>query len=582
MPSPIDTPVITLPPIELPKLVVPVPSFALPEQLPNDVDSLLALLKAQQQAFQAAVLTVQDAVQQSYTDAADAIHAQVLAAAQVAARGAAIKAANDYLIRMIEQAKLARHRLYGASSEQMAALQRGLFDEAESLARDTSEAQNVAPQPPADGKDKPAGQNKRGKRAALPGELPRVEVVHEVPESERTCPCGSPMVVIGEDMSEQLDIVPMQVRVLRHVRKRYGCPGGTHAPVTAALPAQPLPKSNASANFLAMLLVAKFLDGLPLARFEQVLARHGAVVPRQTLARWVIGAAAVLQPLHNLMRDLLLDGQLIHMDETVVQVLKEPGKTPTSHSYMWVQTGGPPERPIILYDYDPSRSAEAPVRLLEGFRGYLMTDGYEGYNALARTPHVEHLICWAHVRRRFVEAARVQAKGKRGLADQAIDLIGQLYGIERELRNASNAQRLQGRQERSLPLLASLRVWLDAALPAVPGKTKLGEALAYLHKYWFKLMRYVERGDLPIDNKRCENAIRPFVVGRKGWLFADTPAGAHASAVIYSLVQTAKANGAEPYEWLCQVLRDLPAAATVEQVEALLPWNLNRPPLSGD
>jgi hypothetical protein len=214
-----------------------------------------------------------------------------------------------------------------------------------------------------------------------------------------------------------------------------------------------------------------------------------------------------------------------------------------------------------------------PVRLLEGFRGYLMTDGYEGYNALARTPHIEHLICWAHVRRRFVEAVRVQAKGKRGLADQAIDLIGQLYGVERELRNASDAQRLQGRQERSLPLLASLRIWLDGVLPAVPGKTKLGEALTYLHKYWPKLVRYVERGDLPIDNNRCENAIRPFVVGRKGWLFSDTPAGAHASAVIYSLVQTAKANGAEPYEWLCQVLRDLPTATTVEQVEALLPWH---------
>lgn len=567
MPSATDAPTITLPEIELPKIDLPAVPFVLPVLLPSDAASLVGLLQAQQRAFADA-----------FIDMADAIHAQALAAyteaAKVAARSAAIQASNEYLIRMIEQAKLARHRLYGASSEQMAALQCGLFDEAETLAHHSSEAHDVAPQPQAGDKpkDKPGGQNKRGKRAPLPGALLRVDVVHEVPESARTCPCGTPMAVIGEDVSEQLDIVPMQVRVLRHVRKRYGCPGSTHAPVTAALPPQPLPKSNASANLLAMLLVAKFLDGLPLARFEQVLARHGAVVPRQTLARWVIGAAAVLQPLHNLMRDLLLDGSLIHMDETVVQVLKEPGKAPTSHSYMWVQTGGPPECPIILYDYDPSRSAEVPVRLLEGFRGYLMTDGYEGYNALARTPHIEHLVCWAHVRRRFVEAARVQAKGKRGLADQAIELIGQLYGIERELRSVSDAQRLHGRQERSLPLLVKLRAWLDAALPGVPGKSKLGEALAYTHKYWPKLVRFVERGDLPVDNNRCENSIRPFVVGRKGWLFADTPAGAHASAVIYSLVHTAKANGAEPYEWLCHVLRELPATTTVEQVEALLPW----------
>lgn len=563
MPSVSNTPRISLPEIELPELDVRVPSFALPAVLPTDADSLLALLKAQQAAFR-------DAAQQACAD----IRAQATAAARMAARSAAIRAANDYLIGMIEQAKLARHRLYGASSEQMAALQRGLFDEAEALAQGTTAAQEVAPQLSAanDG-NKPADKPARGKRMPLPAVLPRVDVVHDLPEAQRTCPCGTPMVVIGEDVSEQLDIVPMQVRVLRHVRKRYGCPGSAHAPVTAPLPPQPLPKSNASANFLALLLVAKFLDGLPLARFEQMLARHGAVVPRQTLARWVIGAAAVLQPLHNLLRDLLLDGQLIHMDETVVQVLKEPGKAPTSHSYMWVQTGGPPERPIILYDYDPSRKSAVPVRLLEGFQGYLMTDGYEGYNALATSAHIEHLVCWAHVRRRFVEAARVQPKGKRGKADEAIDLIGQLYGIERQWRDTSDVQRLQARQQHSAPLLGRLRAWLDATLPSVPSKSKLGEALGYLHKYWPKLVRYVERGDLPIDNNRCENAIRPFVVGRKAWLFADTPGGAHASAVIYSLVQTAKANGAEPYLWLCQVLRDLPAAATVEQVEALLPWH---------
>lgn len=458
----------------------------------------------------------------------------------------------------------------------MSAQQR-LFDEAEALAVDTTDAQDIAPIPaeiPAATKPQ-AERPARGKRGPLPADLERVEIVHDVPEAERTCPCGTPMVEIGQDISEQLDIVPMQVRVLRHIRKRYGCPGSAHAPVTALLPPQPLPKSNASPDFLAMLLTVKYVDGLPLARFESVLERHGASVPRHTLARWVIGASAVLQPLHNLMRDTLLDGAFMHIDETTVQVLKEKDKSPTSNGYMWVQTGGPPDKPVIIYDYDPSRSGEVPVRLLQGYRGYLMTDGYDGYNPVARIDGIERLACWAHVRRRFVEAVRVQPKGKRGRADDAVELIGKLYRVEREHKASTDEVRLLARQQHSLPLLARLEAWLAKTLPAVTPKSALGTALSYLRDYWSMLIRYTERGDLPIDNNRCENAIRPFVIGRKGWLFCDTPAGANASAVIYSLLQTAKANALEPYTWLRRVMRDLPAAKTVEEVEALLPWNLH-------
>jgi len=230
---------------------------------------------------------------------------------------------------------------------------------------------------------------------------------------------------------------------------------------------------------------------------------------------------------------------------------------------------------LLVAHYDTSRSGQVPLRLLEGWRGYLMTDGYDGYNALARTEGVEHLACWAHARRGFVEAAKVQAKGKRGRADQAIEQIGQLYRIEREVRQATDADRYAARQARSLPVLQALRQWLDKALPAVAPQTALGRALAYLDKYWSRLCRYTERGDLPLDNNRCEGAIRPFVVGRKNWLFSDTPAGAHASALIYSLVQTAKANGLEPYTWLRRVMRQLPTARTAEDYDALLPWNMH-------
>ena len=536
------------------KLALPEPAVPpLPARLPDDVEALKALLLAQQAAHQQAI-------------------AQTL------------EHAMRHIDHLYEQFVLLRQRHFGASTEQSAG-QAHLFDEAEVLAAASTPDQDQASIPSqsdaaADAGKKSAGKPARGKRAPLPSDLPRVDIVHEVPEDQRLCPCGTPMVEIGEDVSEQLDIVPMQVRVLRHIRKRYGCPGSAHAPVVAALPAQPLPRSNASPDLLAMLLTVKYADGLSLARFEYVLERAGVAVPRQTLARWVIGAAGVLQPLHNLIRDELFNASVIHMDETVVQVLKERDRSATSQSYMWVQTGGPPERPVVVFDYDPSRSGAVPVRLLEGYQGYLMTDGYDGYNALAKAEGIEHLACLAHSRRRFVEATRVQPKGKRGRADEAIELIGRLYGIEREYKAATDDERHLARQTRSVPILAELRAWLDATLPTVPPKTALGEALAYLHKYWSRLVRYTERGDLPIDNNRCENSIRPFAVGRRRWMFCDTPAGAHASAVIYSLIETARANGLEPYTWLRRVMRELPAAQSVEAIEALLPWNLHRQDLA--
>lgn len=519
------------------------PAITLPVVLPTDVAALTALLLAQQQAH-------------------DASHTKAL----------------DYINHLFEQFLLARRRMFGSSSEQLSEQGR-LFDEAEALAVGTTAEQDIAPIPaPAtpEIKDKPA----RGKRSPLPPELERVEIVHDVPESQRSC-CGTLMVVIGQDVSEQLDIVPMQVRVLRHIRLRYGCPTSTHAPVSATLPPQPLPKSNASADFLAMMLTVKFVDGLPLTRFGKVLLRHHAPVPVQTLARWTIASAHVLQPLLNLARDALFDGGFIHMDETVVQVLKEPDKKPSSNSYMWVQSGGPPGKPVVIFDYDTSRSSEVPVRLLQGYQGYLMTDGYNGYTQLAKTEGIERLVCWAHVRRRFVEAVKVQPTGKRGRADEGVAMIGKLYRIEREHKDATDAARLLARQQFSLPALAELQAWMEKTLPAVTPKSALGTALSYMRDYWPMLTRYTERGDLPIDNNRAENSIRPFVIGRKAWLFSDTPAGAHSSAVIYSLIETAKANGLEPYTWLRRVLRDLPQAKTVEDIEALLPWNLRALDLVG-
>ncbi len=240
---------------------------------------------------------------------------------------------------------------------------------------------------------------------------------------------------------------------------------------------------------------------------------------------------------------------------------------------MWVQTGGPPDRPVILFDYSTSRTQEVPTRLLEGYRGYVMTDDYAGYNALGAQDGVERLGCWAHARRKFVEAQKVQPKGKTGRADIALNLINKLYGIERDLKASSDDDRKIGRHEHSLPILAQLKSWIEKTQPQVTAQNALGKAISYLASNWSKLERYVEEGYLPMDNNAAKRAIRPFVIGRKNWLFSDTPKGATASAQLYSLVETAKANGQEPYAWLRHALERLPTATSVEDYEALLPWN---------
>ncbi len=281
----------------------------------------------------------------------------------------------DKIVHLEEEVALLHQRLFGRKSEQSAdplTPQLALFNEAESVAEpaaETMEEEGVAPTA------------RHGKRKPLPANLPRIEVVHELPEHELTCTCGCRKHTIGEELSQQLEIVPMQIRVIKHVRKVYACRDCESAPVTADKPAQLIEKSMASPSVLAMLLTTKYVDGLPLHRFVKVLGRHGIDIPRQTLARWVIQCCDHFQPLLNLMRDNLLSGPVIHCDETRVQVLKEPGREPGSQSWMWVQTCGPPEKPVILFDYSSSRAQEVPTHLLRGYRGYLMTDDYAGYNA---------------------------------------------------------------------------------------------------------------------------------------------------------------------------------------------------------
>jgi transposase len=476
------------------------------------------------------------------------------------------------VLQLQEQVALLRHKLFSPKSERSPedadSPQLAMFNEAEELLEEPAGGSSEA-----EAEEVVAPVKRRGKRKPLPANLPRVEVIHELPEYERTCTCGACKQVIGEETSEQLEIIPMQVRVIRHIRKTYACKACETAPVTADKPAQLIEKSLASPSVLAMLLTTKYADGIPLYRFEKMLSRHGIDIPRQTLARWVIQSGEQLQPLLNLMRDQLLGYPVLHCDETRLQVLHEPGRDPTAQSWMWVQSGGPPEKPVVLFDYSTSRAQDVPLHLLEGFSGYLMTDDYAGYNAVAAQTGIERLACWAHARRKFIDAQKVQPKGKIGRADMALNLINKLYGIERDLKEANDSERLVARQQRSQPLLGQLKAWLDKTQPQVTAQNALGKAVNYLASNWSRLVRYVEGGHLPIDNNRAENAIRPFVIGRKNWLFSDTPKGATASAQIYSLIETAKANGQEPYAWLRHILERLPLANSIEDFEALLPWN---------
>jgi len=390
------------------------------------------------------------------------------------------------------------------------------------------------------------------------------------------------------EVSEQMDVIPQQVRVIRHERVKYACPCCDVGLRLAPKPPQVIPKGLLSEAALAWIITSKYLDGLPLYRQAALLGRFGGTeLSRNTLAASVVRVGQATQPVINLMRDALLDSFIVHGDETEVQVLKEPGRKAQAKSYMWVQMTqasgqdgtGPP---IRLFGYSPSRSTHSARTLYEGMRpgGVLMSDGYEPYAAIAEQHRLVHLGCWAHCRRYFNDALQALPKDKRGpeqLPAQFIELIGQLYKVEADARRDDlDANALQQRRtQHSKPVLEQIEALALQHLHGVLPGSLLGKALHYVTAQWPKLVRYADDGRYPIDNNACENAIRPFVVGRRNWLFADTVGGANASANLYSLLQTCVANGIDGYRYLRTLLVALPKAKTVEDFESLLPWRLD-------
>lgn len=517
---------------------------------------------------------------------AQVVHLQAVVA-ETSHRLAERDATIEYLS---EQLRLAIARRFAPSAERVAEAQLGLFNEAETLVEQDASGEadaDTGVDEAADAIAVPAHTRARGKRSPLPAHLPRVRVEHELAEDEQVCPHdGTRLERFGEQSCEQLDIVPAKIQVLHHVRATYRCPCCREHVITAPMPVQPIPRSQASPGLLAYIATAKYVDALPLYRQAAAFERIEAKLARQTLARWMVTCGNTLVvPLINLLRDELLASEYLHMDETTVQVLDEPGREAQAKSWLWCQVGGTRARPIVLFDYDPSRAGAVPKRLLGDFAGYLHTDGYEGYNAVVQANGICQLHCFAHARRHFVDGLKGLGinpaklppkppdKARRLL--KGLSFIKTLYTIERRIRDEPPEVRHEVRRRDSAAVLERLREWIDTTRPRVPPKTALGKALAYLDNHWPGLTRFLEDGHLEIDNNAAENAIRPFVVGRNNWLFSATPAGATASANLYSLIQTAKANGLDPYAYLRHVFTLLPQAASVEDIEALLPTRLD-------
>jgi transposase len=429
---------------------------------------------------------------------------------------------------------------------------------------------------------------KRG-RKALPKDLPRIDIIHDLSEEQKQCGCGQPKSCIGEEISEKLDYIPARLQVERHIRLKYACKSCEGVEddgptvMIAPPPVQLIPKSNSTAGLLAHIAVSKFADGLPLYRQQKIFGRLGIELPRAVMAKWMVQSALHCAGLIDLLRAEIRSGPLIYIDETPLQVLNEAGRDNTTKSYMWVYRGGPPDRPTLLYQYQRTRSGRVALEFLNDYHGYIQSDDFAGYDHLDQSPNIVHLGCWAHSRRKFVKVVKVRKKHRskranpKSLADEALDYIGQLYLVEKEAkrRELDAAQIYQLRQEKSKPVLDKFKVWLEANQPLTPPKGLLGQAISYTLANWKKLIIYIQDGRLRPDNNLVENAIRPFVVGRKNWLFAGSPDGAKASATFFSLIETAKANGLEPYAYLRHIFKKLPLAQTEQDLKVLLPQNID-------
>jgi transposase len=485
-----------------------------------------------------------------------------------------------------EQLRLAKHRQFGTSSEKSAAIDGGeqlsVFNEAEATVDPT------APEPTLEQVAAHTRKKPKGKREMDFLGLPVEQLVHELPESERVCPdCGGSMHACGHEVyRRELTVIPAQFKVTEHLQTAYSCrhcekvSDDTVLMRKSAVPAPVIRGSGvASPSLLAYIAHQKYVLALPLYRQEQEFKRLGINLSRQTMANWLIYASTkYLRPIYGALKAQLLTRQVLHADETDVQVLREPGKTPQSKSKMWLyRSSGDTERPVVLYDYQPDRCHRRPADFLEGWSGYLHTDGYQAYKKLQ---NVTVIACLAHVRRKFTdvlktlpETARAGSESMRGK-----EFCDQLFALEREFAklppDGNFKARYEARLKKSKPVMDAFFDWAknSNALP----QSGLGKAVAYVQNERFYLEHVLLDGRLELSNNRAERSVKPFVTGRKNWMFADTVNGAKATATLYSIVETAKENGLHPFDYLEFVFNSAPGLDFGNHpaaLERLLPWN---------
>lgn len=462
---------------------------------------------------------------------------------------------------LMEQLKLLKRKQFGSgsekASEEVMEQMSLLFDEAEAHVYIEQKSETTVK---AHTRKKHSG----SVRDILPDDIPVEEVIHELPEDQRICPqCGEDMVVIGKEVHESLKLIPAKAILRRDIYYTYACKNCEQNDISTPVVKTPreatiIPGSFASPEAVAHIAVQKFVMGSPLYRQEQEWNRKGLMLSRQTMSNWLLRCAEDwLEPIYEVLHKELVQGDLLHADETELQVVHEPGKKPQSKSYMWLyRTSGDAKHPIVLYEYQSGRSGEYPKVFLAGFKGYLQTDGYAGYHSIENVIHVG---CWAHARRKFDEAIKAQPKGKRSpTAEQGVAYCTKLFELEKEYEKEqlSYEERKQQRLERSKTVLDAMLAWSNTR-NAAP-KSKLGMALTYLRNQWEDLNHFLLDGRIELSNNRAERSIKPFVMSRKNFLFANTPLGAKSSAVIFSLIETAKENGLDPYRYLTWVLKEAP------------------------
>ena len=446
-----------------------------------------------------------------------------------------------------EQVSFFKLALYGRKSEKKphddSIIQPNfpLFDEM------LAECVEPTPEPEVEKTDVKSHKRRKRGRKPLPDHLPVEVQLVDISDEEKICGCGYQKTKIGEEKRDLLEHIPEKYFIRRVIRPKYACKNceGTEdsgATVSIApVPPQIIPKSFATATLLAYIIVSKFADALPLYRLSKIFQRSGVDLGRGTMSNWIIRVANMLEPMLDEFKSIMFTHPVANIDETTLQVLKEPGRSFQEKSYMWVMSGGPPDKKTILFQYDESRGGSVARKLLSGYSGYVQTDGYSGYKWIDNEQHIQRVGCWAHARRKFFEAAKVAGKNaKQGISHQAIDLIKELYKIEKQaLDNVLSATEIyEFRQSKAVPILNKFKLKLDEWKDIVPSSLLVGKAINYAINEWDALIRYTEDGKIPIDNNIAENAIRPFVLGRKNWLFSNTPAGAKASATIYSIVET--------------------------------------------